>query len=133
MNEHQTMERGVVGEREAKQNRTEQNRAPPGTAGRHLSCDCEHPNPTKPCVSAGGAHTGKRKWAIASLPRPASRTTAPRRTGLPHTHTERKSLSSSSPYHTHHHHHTLPGEMRSKGLVPPLISHRPQRGRSPHA
>jgi len=78
----------------------------PGTAGRHLSCK----HPTKPCVSAGGAHNGESKWAITSLPRPASRTTAPapRRTGLPH----RKSqplLLVALP----HHHHTSAGAVKS--------------------
>lgn len=111
--------------------------APTGTgrreqlaAGRHLSCE----HPTKlPCVSAGGAHNGPREQmsnhflAASGVPHHCTaphRTTTtqekpaspPRRPTTPSSHLGRgcKKL----------------GEMRSKGIVFPLISHRPSPARS---
>jgi len=100
-----------------------------GVGERGGSTDGHRPeHQTNPCVSAGGAHDGESNQFIA-----ASGATAPHRP-VPDYHTGKKSLP-SSPYHTIS---ITPrgckklGEMRSKGLLPPLIS-APPPGRSPHA
>jgi hypothetical protein len=104
MHEHQKMGHGV-GERGAMAHYwqvqypgTDGHRAP-GTAGRHLSC--EHPNkPNRVRFSWRRTRRRESKRAITSLPCPASRTTAPRRTGLPH----RKSQPLLLVALPHHHH-----------------------------
>ena len=103
-------------------------RAPAGRRREQLAGTGAAEHQTKPCVSAGGEHDGESNQFIA-----ASGATAPHRP-VPDYHTGKKSLP-SSPYHTII---ITPrgckklGEMRSKGLLPPLIS-APPPGRSPHA
>lgn len=104
-----------------------QNRAPPGTAGRHRHLSCEHPTqPNRAFQLEARTPESANGQSLPCRVRRTSRTTAPDY----HTHTGKASPRRRPTTRTI----ITParpeavkkniGEMRSKGLVPPLISHR---------